>query len=80
MGAISYFEEDRYGKIRGSSFGEPDGTEHNVELLEGNGHMILRIAFADSERPVDLLFTPEQAVAFTRAAEAILMRLGLDER
>lgn len=79
MAAISYFEEDRYGKLRGSSCGEPDGTEHVVELLEGNGHMILRIILA-GHKAVDLLFSSDQAVAFTGSAEAILMRLGLDEK
>jgi len=79
MSAISYFEADRYGMVQGSSFGEPDGTEHTVELLEGNGHMILRVQLAGSERPTDLLFTEEQAIAFEDAAEAILSRLGLDK-
>ncbi len=59
MSAISYFEPGRYGMVRGSSFGEPDGTEHTVELLEGNGHMILCVHLAGSERPTDLLFTDE---------------------
>lgn len=79
MAAISYFEEDRYGKLRGSSCGEPDGTEHVVELLEGNGHMILRVILAD-QQAVDLLFSSEQAVAFTGSADAILMRLGLNNK
>ena len=78
MAATSYFDEDRNGKLSGSAFGEPDGTQHEVELLEGNGHMILRVSIGGANQ-VDLLFTDEQAVAFTAAVESITRRLGLDE-
>ena len=76
MGPIVYFKEE----LCESSFGEPDEIEHPVELLEGNGHMILRVQLADGERPVDLLFTEQQAVSFSDATQAILTRLGLDKR
>ena len=75
MGAISYFDVDTYGKIRGSSFGEPDGTEHELELLEGNGRMILRVKLADNPKAVDLLFNIEQAMAFSDAITAIEKRI-----
>lgn len=63
--------------LRGSSFGEPDGTEHTVELLAGNGHMILRVDQAGAGKPVDLLFTDEQAGEFLGAVEGVLSRLGM---
>jgi hypothetical protein len=54
----------------GLHFGESDGTQHEVGLLEGNGRMILRVTLSGTEKTVDLLFTNEQAVAFTEGAEA----------
>lgn len=75
MGPIFYFSEEGNGKVRGSSFGEPDGTEHAVELLEGNGQMILRVRI-EGQPPVDLLLADNQAVAFAEAADAILRRIG----
>ncbi len=41
--------------------------------------MILRVILAD-QQAVDLLFSSEQAVAFTGSADAILMRLGLNNK
>ena len=76
MGPIHYFDADNNGALRGSSFGEPDGTEHAVALLEGNGYMILRVTLADSDKTVDLLFAKEQAIEFTEAAGAIIKRLS----
>jgi hypothetical protein len=78
MAPIFYFGVETDGTISGSSFGEPDGTKHEVELLEGEGHMILRVTLAESEKSVDLLFTDKQAISFTEATKAILRRLNLD--
>ena len=59
MGAISYFPEygadDEIANVHGSSFGEPDGTTHRIEVLEGNGHLILRVQLQGSQDEVDLL-------------------------
>lgn len=79
MSAIFYFSSDTEGKLKGSSFGESDGTEHDVELLEGNGHMILRVQLAGSDKSTDLLFSEDQAIAFANATKAILSRLGFSK-
>jgi len=81
MGAISFFGgiDDELGEIQGSSFGEPDGSTHEIELLEGLGHMILRIKLEGSKKSVDLLFTDDQARAFGESVDAVLRRLGLDD-
>ena len=77
MIAITYFGECKdNGKLRGSSFGNPDGTEHCVEILEGNGKMILRVSLADAET-VEMIFTDKQARDFTAACVNVLSCLGL---
>ena len=64
-----YYPAQMFGiMVRGSSFGEPDGTEHAVGLLEGNGHMILRVELADSKEFVDLLFAPPSKPTPTAAS------------
>jgi len=83
MGAITYFpafgEDERIADIQGSSFGEPDGSEHRVEVLEGRGHLIVRVTLQGIENSVDLLFTDGQAVGFGAGVQAVLRRLGLDK-
>ena len=44
MSAIFFFSHEVNGQVSGSSFGDPYGTQHSVSLLQGNGHMILRVA------------------------------------
>lgn len=82
MGAISYFPDynadDEIANVQGSSCGEPDGTTHRIEVLEGEGHLILRVTLQGSQGEVDLLFENEQAVAFGAGVQAVLSRLGLD--
>lgn len=81
MGAISYFpdfnSDESIADIKGSSFGEADGSKHRVEVLEGNGHLILRVA-VNGENAVDLLFDSDQAVMFAGGVDAVIRRLGLD--
>ena len=77
MGAIFYFDPEMEGKLRGSSFCKPDGTEHDVALFEDDGHMVLRVRLAGSSESVDFLFSAKHAVAFGSATEAALSRLGL---
>ncbi len=82
MGAIFFFPA--YGHpaeiadVQGSSCGEPDGTTHRIEVLEGEGHLIVRVELNGSEKPVDLLFNREQAIAFGDGVQGVLRRLGLD--
>ena len=76
MGPITYFEHE----VDGSRFGEPDGTKHNVELLEGNGKFILRVRLEGTERDIDLCFTDQQAMKFSEATEDVLFRCGLKDR
>src|SRR5262249_16766373 len=82
MGATGYFpaygDDEEIADVSGSSFGEPDGTVHRIEVLEGNGHLIVRVRLKDYSGPVDLLFNKTQAVAFNGAVQAVLRRLGLD--
>ena len=82
MGAITYFPEygadDEIADVQGSSFGEPDGTTHRIEVLEGEGHLIVRVKLQGSQDAVDLLFENEQAIAFGAGVRAVLSRLGLD--
>lgn len=78
MGAIFFFDSSTYGKLSGSSFAEPDGTEHAVELLEGRGKMILRVELEGEEEPVDLLFTRDQAIGFKHAVDGVMSRIGLN--
>lgn len=76
MGAISFFHiEGNEQLLSGSSFGEPDGTEHMVDLLEGNQKMILRVEL-QGQKTKDLVFTPEQALAFADAVDGVLGRLS----
>lgn len=78
MAATYFFDTETEGKLQGSSFGKPDGTEHAVEIWEGNGKIILRVELEGSARAIDLVFTNKQAVAFASAAERACSRLGLD--
>jgi len=82
MGTVGYFPEygadEEIASVQGSSFGEPDGTSHKIEVLEGNGRLIVRVDLQDSEVSVDLFFRDEQAVAFGCGVQAVLRRLGLD--
>lgn len=82
MGAITYFPEygadDEIADVQGSSFGEADGTIHRIEVLEGNGHLIVRVQLQGSQESVELLFENDQAVAFGGGVQAVLRRLGLD--
>ena len=82
MGATTYFpaygHADEIADVQGSSFGVSDGTMHRIELLEGEGHLIVRVSLKDSKEPVDLLFNEEQAAAFGDGVQAVLRRLGLD--
>lgn len=79
MGPITYFDTELLeGKqISGSSFGEPDGTLHDLVLMEGNGQMILRVKLS-GQKPVDLMFDHEQAISFASAAVEVLDRLGIN--
>lgn len=83
MGAITYFPawgyDDAVADVSGSSFGEPDGTTHRIEVLEGEGHLIVRVALQNADEPVDLLFDDDQAKAFGAGVSAVLERLGLDK-
>lgn len=72
MGALA-FTDDMV--VNGSSFGESDGTEHDIVVLEGNGHLILRVQLAGSKEPTDLLFTSEQLVEFADGIEGVRSRL-----
>lgn len=58
MAATSYFpawgHDDDIADVQGSSSGEPDGANHRMEVLEGNGHLIVRVTLQGSEA-VDLL-------------------------
>lgn len=84
MGAVGYFPDyntdDSIADVDGSSFGESDGTKHRIEVLEGNGHLIVRVKLQGMDEPVDLLFNDEQASAFGAGVEAVLFRLGLRGR
>lgn len=81
MSATTFFpdynSDDSIADVSGSSFGESDGTTHRVEVLEGNGHLILRVKLQDSSNSVDLLFNKNQADAFAGGVEAVLRRIGL---
>ena len=83
MGAISYFpgfhSDDGIANISGSSCGEPDGKTHRVEVLEGEGHLIVRVELDGGKGEAELLFNAEQANAFGAAVQTVLSRLGLDE-
>ena len=82
MSTITYFPEfgadDEIANVHGSSFGEPDSTIHRIEVLEGEGHLVLRVQLQGSQDAVDLLFENEQAIAFGAGVQAVLRRLGLD--
>ena len=82
MGAICYFPEygadDEIADVQGSSFGESDGTTHRIEVLEGNGHLIIRVKLHGSQEAVDLLFQNDQAIAFGDGIQAVVERLGLN--
>jgi hypothetical protein len=82
MGAITYFpafgDDDEIAEVQGSSFGEPDGTKHRIEVLEGNGHLIVRVTLKDAKGPVDLLFSDEQASGFGAGVQAVLRRLSIE--
>jgi|LakMenE18May11ns_1017448.scaffolds.fasta_scaffold8635036_1 hypothetical protein len=77
MGPISFFSPSINGQVSGSLFGESDGTLHELELLEGGGRMIVRVAIDGHGKSVDLLLTKEQAIAFVEGAEALLRRIGI---
>jgi hypothetical protein len=77
MAAQFFFDAERFGRISGSSFGEPDGTDHEVEVLEANGHLIVRVEIGDNG-PVDLLFTKEQAAEFASAVDSVLLCVGIN--
>lgn len=82
MSATFFFPpggDDELGTVSGSSFGEPDGTNHSLELLEGNGNFIIRFGI-ENNKPVDLLLTRDQAINFTKGAIGILRRLGFDKQ
>lgn len=74
MSAIDFFDED----LSGSSFAEPDQTQHNVKLLTDEGKLILRVALEGHERPTDLLLADQQAIKFQEAVNAAISRIGLD--
>lgn len=83
MASISFFggidgAGDEMGEIQGSSFGKPDGTTHQIELLTDHA-VILRVKLEGSKDSVDLLFSKDQARAFGESFDAALRRLGLDD-
>jgi len=79
MAAISYFpaydQPEEIANVKGSMFGEPDGTIHRVEVLDGEGSLIVRVQLQSSDEPVDLLFDRKRALAFSAGVEAVLERM-----
>lgn len=77
MGATFYFSPEQNGPVQTSCCAEPDGRgDRAIELAEADGNLLLFVTEKNGDR-TELLFTPEQAQAFTLAAVAILERVGL---
>ncbi len=75
MGALFYFPEDMKETVSGSSCGEPDGTQHVLQVLEGNGRLIIRVQLNGSEKSVDLLLDGAQALAFAEGVNGVIRRI-----
>lgn len=84
MAAIGFFPpygvDDDFAVVDGSWFGEPNGKKHRLELLTGNGRMIVRVKLEGDDRETDLLLTSEQAIEFGAGVQAALRRIGLDQQ
>ena len=77
MSFVSHFSKDSDGLVLRKQPGTPTAKpEHSVELLSGNGKMVLQIQTPDSDDITCLEFTNEQAVSFADAAEQILFSIG----
>jgi len=72
MAPLFFFSEE----IAGSSFAEPNGKTHMVEVFEGEGNFLVRVECAEG-KPIDLLFTREQAEAFGNSVDECLARIGI---
>lgn len=84
MSAVTYFPDFNTdpdaGNISGSSFAKPDGTVHRVEVFTDLGQLLVRVELEGSEKPVDLLFSDEQAVLFRDGVNTIVEYQGIEER
>ena len=72
MAPLFFFSET----IEGSSFAEPNGKTHLVEVFEGEGNFLLRVETSDG-KTIDLLFTREQAAEFANSVDECLARCGI---
>lgn len=75
--SVTFFGPDGNGALSGVRFARSDGKRHEVELLENEGQMLLRIKLDGMDDSVDLLFTNEQAVNFGSAVLMCLHRIDL---
>lgn len=77
MGALLHFPGDPNETVDGSAFGEPDGTRHLLQVLDGNGRLIIRVQLSGSDKSVDLLLDGSRAFAFAAGVNAAIQRIRL---